>query len=143
MNKQTGKVSLIIILTVIVLIAAGGLYFLQQKTSERQETQVSEPTINNANVSEAINLLKTVPEIKIIEDAVIKSGRKPFFTSEGESGDIITVSLRESFPDDPHTTRIDTFNVNINTKEIIVSDYVTNNDIPLDEWKKTVKERFQ
>lgn len=133
MKIQIGKIPVIIIFSAIVFLIAGAGYFRKS----------GEPTVTNDKTSQAINLLKAIPEIKIIEDAVVKSGRKPFFTSEGENGDIITVSLRESFPDDPHTTRIDTFNVNITTKEITISDYATDNDILFEEWQKTVKERFE
>lgn len=137
MNRQAGKVPLIITFIVLLLLGAVAGFFLLGKQKS------SEPIISSDKTSQAINLLKEVAEIKIIEDAVVKSGRKLFYTNEGENGDIITVSLRESFPDDPHTTRIDTFNLNINTKVITVSDYATDKDISLEEWKKTVKERFE
>ncbi len=137
MNKQTGKVPLIIVSTLLVLLAIVAGFFLLGKQKS------NEPIVSNDKTSQAINLLKEVDEIKIIEDAVVKSGRKLFFTPEGENGDIITVSLRESFPDDPRTNRIDTFNVNISTKEITVSDYATDNEISFEEWQKTVKERFE
>ena len=95
------------------------------------------------NTEKAITLLESIPEIQIIKKSVIAAGRKPFFTPESENGDIVQVSLRESFPDDPHTSRIDTFNINIQSKIITVYDVATDKDISLDEWKKTVKERFQ
>lgn len=100
------------------------------------------PITSSNNTEKAIALLESIPEIQIINDSVIKAGRKPFFTPEGENGDVVTISLRESFPDDPHTSRIDTFNINIQSKIITISDVVTNKDISLDEWKKTVNERF-
>lgn len=100
------------------------------------------PITSSNNTEKAIKLLESIPEIQIIKDSVIKAGRKPFFTPEGENGDVVTISLRESFPDDQHTSRIDTFNINILSKIITISDVVTNKDISLDEWKKTVNERF-
>lgn len=141
-----------LIVVVLIVIVLGGYFLLNNKTnltSEKQKTpvnqgnQISVPNTNSDKVSEAISLLETIPEIKIIKDSVVKAGRKPFFTPEGENGDIVTVSLRESFPDDPHTSRIDTFHININSKEITVSDVVTNRDISLEDWKKSVRERFQ
>lgn len=100
----------------------------------------------STNYDQAISLLEAIPEIRIIQSAVIKAGRKPFFIPEGESGEIVTVSLRESFPEDAHTSRIDTFNVNIKSGVITVDDVamVSGSEmITLEEWKKTVKERFQ
>lgn len=99
--------------------------------------------VNNGNVEKAIDILKAISEVQIIENSVIKAGRKPFYTPEGENGDIVRISLRESFPDDPHTSRIDTFSVNIKSKIITVEDVVSGRDVSLEEWKKTVKERFQ
>lgn len=98
---------------------------------------------NGNSYDKAIEILQAISEVQIIKNSIIKLGRKPFFTPEGENGDIVTVSLRESFPDDPHTSRIDTFNVNVKSKVITVEDFVTNKQLSLDEWKKTVKERFQ
>jgi len=99
--------------------------------------------VSRSSFTEAINIITAIPEIQTIEKSVIKAGRKPFYTPEGENGDIVKISLRESFPDDPHTSRIDTFNINIKSKVITVEDVVSGKDISLEEWKKTVKERFQ
>ena len=152
MNKQTGNILLLVLLAAFIFIIAVGGYFLlnnkastslkKQEAPETQGNQISEPSSSEDKTSEAINILETIPEIKTIQQSVVKAGRKPFFTPEGENGDIVTVSLRESFSDDPHTSRIDTFNVNIISKEITVSDVVTSKDMSLEEWKKTVKERF-
>lgn len=103
---------------------------------------LSVTSLTSINVTKAINILKTLPEVQTIEKSVIKAGRKPFFTPEGETGDVVKISLRESFPDDPHITRIDTFNVNIKTNKITVEDVVSGQDISLEQWKKTVNERF-
>lgn len=101
-------------------------------------------TAGNANNhNKAIQILQMIPEIQTIQNSVVKAGRKPFYTAEGESGDIVTISIRESFPDDPHTSRIDTFNVNVKSKVVTVEDVVSGKDIPFAVWKKTVKERFQ
>ena len=88
------------------------------------------------------SILKTIPEIQNIEKQVKKEGRKPFYTPEGRDGDIVIVSLRESFPDDPHTTRIDTFNVNITNGIITVEDVVNGGQISLEEWKKKVNQNW-
>lgn len=142
--RQHGFTSIAIALLVLVIIGIGGtIYYLTQTQNKQPVTTVKpEQTAKPISV-EAIDLLTALPEIQTIEKSVIKAGRKPFFTPEGESGDIVTVSLRESFPDDPHTSRIDTFNVNIKSKVITVEDVVTGKTIPLEEWKETVKERFE
>lgn len=132
MKIQIGKIPVIIIFTAIALSVYAASYF----------TKSGEPKVTDNKTTQAINLLKEIAEIKIIENAVVKNGSKLFYTNEGENGDVITVSLRESFPD-LHSTRIETFNVNIKTEEITVSDYATDNNITLEEWKKTVKERFE
>ena len=54
----------------------------------------------------------------------------------------MTVSLRESFPDDPHTSRIDTFNVNITTRIITVKDVVSGGQISLGEWMKKTNQSW-
>ncbi|PJA87208.1 MAG: hypothetical protein CO141_00610 [Candidatus Moranbacteria bacterium CG_4_9_14_3_um_filter_42_9] len=94
------------------------------------------------NTETALKILEDVPEVKTIQNSVIKAGRKPFFTSESEKNNIVTISLRESFPGDPRTSRIDTFNINIVSKTITVEDIVSNKTNSLEEWKKTVNERF-
>ncbi len=98
------------------------------------------------NYDKAIKILQAIPEIQIIENAVIKNGRKTFFTQGSISGDVVTVWLYEGGFPDQHTTRIDTFNVNIKSKVITVDDVAMKSGqetITLDEWKKTVKTRFQ
>jgi hypothetical protein len=57
---------------------------------------------------------------------------------------VTIVLFEEGFPDQ-HSTRIDTFMVNVTTNEIQVytAASVPNKNISLEEWKKTVKERFQ
>lgn len=101
--------------------------------------------INNPGET-AIKILQAVPEIQIIENAVMKNGRKTLFTQGNISGDIVTVWLyEEGFPDQ-HTTKIDTFNVNVKSGVITVDDVAMKSGqetITLDEWKKTIKERFQ
>jgi len=95
-----------------------------------------------SGATKAISILETIPEIQNIEKSVIKEGRKPFYTPEGIEGDVMTVSLRESFPDDPHTSRIDTFNVNITTRIITVEDVVSGGQISLEEWKKKTNQSW-
>lgn len=110
-----------------------------------QSLFIPNQTSSNASsnkTQEAISLLESVPEIQTIKKAVLANGRKPFYTPENENGDIVRISLRESFPDDPHTSRIETFNVNIKSKNITVEDIVSGKDISLADWEKTVKERF-
>lgn len=103
-------------------------------------------TITNNNVTnadtKAIQMVQAITEVQNIEKSVEKAGRKPFYTPEGRDGDIVTVSLRESFPDDPHTSRIDTFNVNITTGIITVEDVVSGGQISLEEWKKKVNQSW-
>ncbi len=103
-------------------------------------------TGNTVNYDKAVKILQAVPEIQIIENAVIKNGRNTSFSSAGgENGDIVTVLLFEGGFPDQHTTRIDTFMVNVKTNEIQVYDAtsVPNKNLSLEEWKKTVKDRFQ
>lgn len=99
--------------------------------------------VEPVDADQAIRILQEIPEVQQVQQSVISAGRKPFFTIERWTEDIITISLRESFPDDPHTTRIDTFNVNVMSKVITVEDVVAGGNITLEEWKKTIKERFQ
>ncbi len=96
---------------------------------------------NTDNYDRAIQILQTIPEIQTINNAVIKAGNKTFFSPEGENGSIVTVSFRENFSD-AHTSRIDTFNIDIESKVVTVEDVVSDREISLDEWRKTVKERF-
>jgi len=95
-----------------------------------------------SGATKAISILETIPEIQNIEKSVIKEGRKPFYTPEGIEGDVMMVSLRESFPDDPHTSRIDTFNVNITTRIITVEDVVSGGQISLGEWMKKTNQSW-
>jgi len=95
-----------------------------------------------SGATKAIDILKEIPEVQNIERSVIKAGRKPFYTPEGMDGDVVTVSLRESFPDDPHTTRIDTFNVNLTTRIITVEDVARGGQISLEEWKKKTNQSW-
>lgn len=95
------------------------------------------------NFGAAVNYLEKLPEIRQIENAVKKAGQsKTFYTNEDIVGDVVSISLRESF-EDQHTSRIDSFNVNLKTKEILVEDVVSGGTITFDEWKKNLNERFQ
>lgn len=98
------------------------------------------------NYEKAVKIVQAIPEMTIIENAVINKGKKMRFSSAGgEFRDIVTVLLfEEGFPD-LHTSRIDTFMVNIKTNDIQVysASTIPNKNISLEEWKKTVKERFQ
>ena len=109
--------------------------------SDWQTISITNNDAANAD-TKAIQILQTIPEVQNIEKSVKKAGRKPFYTPEGKDGDIVTVSLRESFPDDPHTTRIDTFNVNITNGIITVEDVVGGGQISLEEWKKKVNQSW-
>lgn len=101
---------------------------------------------NTDNYNKAVQILQVIPEIQTIQNAVIKNGRNISFSSAGgENGDIVTVLLfEEGFPDQ-HTTRIDTFMVNVKTNEVQVytAASVPNKNLSLEDWKKTVKERFE
>ena len=105
-----------------------------------------EYSYNTDSYDKAIQILQAIPEIQTIQNAVIKNGTKTFFTQGDINGDVVKVWLyEEGFPDQ-HTTRIDTFNVNIKTKVITVDDVAMISGrefITLDAWKKTVKERFE
>lgn len=94
----------------------------------------------------AVKILQAIPEIQIIENAVIKNGRKTFFMQGDINEDVVKVWLYEGGFPDQHTTRIDTFNVNIMSQVITIDDVAMTSgreSITLEEWKKTVKERFQ
>jgi hypothetical protein len=95
-----------------------------------------------STMTKAIQMLQAISEVQNIERTVSHAGRKLFYTPEGVNGDVVRVSLRESFPDDPHTSRIDTFNINIKTKIITVEDVVTEQDISLEEWKKKINQSW-
>jgi hypothetical protein len=117
-------------------------YISIQQNKSIPSSNTTNPVFSN-NTEKAIKLLQNIPEIQIIEKSVVRAGRKPFYTPEGENGDIVTISLRESFPDDPHTSRIDTFNINIKTNFITVEDVVSGQDISFSQWKKEIKNRFR
>lgn len=151
-NKQQQKFAPII----IIVLAIGAVYLLgtrwdnirsifQSGRSVSTQTLDSTSGSNTSNYNKAVKMLQEIPEIQIIENAVIKNGRNTSFSSAGgENGDIVTVLLFEGGFPDKHTTRIDTFMVNIKTNEIQIYDAtsVPNKNLSLDEWKKTVKERF-
>lgn len=102
--------------------------------------------INNGDVEKAIDILKAIPEVQIIQNAVAKNGRKVFFSQGDVRGDIVKISLMEGGFPDQHTTRIDTFNVNVKSNVITVDDVAMISGqefITLDAWKKTVNERFK
>ncbi|MFC1790656.1 hypothetical protein ACFLZP_04210 [Patescibacteria group bacterium] len=86
--------------------------------------------------SQAIDKLNQIAEIDKIKRMVIQAGRKPFYINEGIDGYVVSVSLRESFPDDPHTTRIDSFQVNLETGIITVLDIASNDYLPLEKWQE-------
>ena len=106
-----------------------------------QTSTMTNNDISNTN-TKAIQMLQAISEVQNIERTVSHAGRKLFYTPEGVNGDVVRVSLRESLPDDPHTSRIDTFNINIKTKIITVEDVVTGQDISLEEWKKKVNQSW-
>lgn len=98
------------------------------------------------NYVKAVNMLQTIPEVQLIQQAVIKNGRNTSFShAAGENGDIVTVLLFEGGFPDKISRRIDTFMVDIKTNEIQVytGAPVSNKNLSLDEWKKTVRTRFQ
>lgn len=98
------------------------------------------------NYVSAMSILQNVPEIQLLQNDIKRLGRTTFFEAGDENGDVVKIWLYEDgFPDN-HTTRIDTFNVNVKTKVITVDDVAMisgKETITLDEWKKTVKGRFQ
>jgi hypothetical protein len=85
--------------------------------------------------SQAISKLDQITEIDKIKQKVFQAGRKPFYTNEGIRDKIVSISLRESFPEDAHTTRIDTFNVGLDSGVIMVEDVVSGGQISLEDWK--------
>lgn len=102
-------------------------------------------TGNTDNYNKAVKILQAIPEIQIVENAVIKNGRTTSFSSAGgEHGDIVTVLLFEEGFSDQISRWRDSFMVNIKTNEIKVytDASVPNKNISLDEWKRTVKTRF-
>lgn len=106
------------------------------------ESRTNGVTGKSNNAAKAIQILQTLSEIQKIQNSVTSAGRKPFFTAEEENGDLVKISLRESFPEDAHTSRIDTFNVDLKTKIITIDDVLTDKAIPFNEWQKTIEERF-
>lgn len=103
-------------------------------------------TSNTNNYDTAIKMLQAIPEIQIIENAVIKNGRKTFFMQSDVNGDVVKIWLYEGGFPDQHTTKIDIFNVNVKSGVITVDDVAMKSGqetITLDEWKKTIKIRFQ
>lgn len=166
-TSQKGFIPPIVGVIFLLFVVGFGTYYFGTKNSKNNQSEINQPPVSSTipaatnyvqpsvsssptsqaneyeqNVTAASDLLKQIPEIKTIENAVLKAGRKPFYTPEGQNGNIITISLRESFPDDPHTSRIDTFKIDVLLKVITVEDVVNNKDITLEEWKKTIKERF-
>jgi len=141
------KKELLAIIGVVVVIIAGAVYGViewSRMTSSRQSAKiaVADRVQNTPRTEVAIAVLDALPEVQTIKNAVVKAGRKPFYTPEGEDGDIVSVSLRESFPEDEHTSRIDSFNVNVKTGEVTVEDIVSGGQISYDEWKKSMDTRF-
>ncbi len=98
------------------------------------------------NYVSAMSILQNVPEIQLLQKDIIRLGRTTFFEAGDENGDIVKIWLYEDGNPDKHITRIDTFNVNIKTKVITVDDVAMMSGkefITLEEWKKTIKGRFQ
>lgn len=100
----------------------------------------------STNYISAMSILQNLPEIRLLQNDIKRLGRTTFFKAGEENGDVVKIWFYEDgFPDN-HTTRIDTFNVNIKTKVITVDDVAMMSGkefITLDDWKKTVKGRFQ
>lgn len=96
------------------------------------------------NYISAMSILQNVPEIQLLQKDIKRLGRTTFFKAGEENGDVVKIWLYEDA--DNHITRIDIFNVNIKTKVITVDDVAMisgQETITLNEWKKTVKERFE
>jgi len=106
-----------------------------------QTVSITNNDVTNAD-TKAIQMVQAITEVQNIERSVKNTGRKPIYTPEGRDGDIVTISLRESFPNDLHTTRIDTFNVNITNGVITIEDVVGGGQILLEEWKKKINQNW-
>jgi hypothetical protein len=140
-GQQKGQSSINKTLIFVLLFLLIGIFIFFLLSAKKQVNILNSNRLSS-ETEEYIKLLEQIPEIQKIEQGVLKEGRKPFFTDEGKNGDIISLSLRESFPDDPHTSRIDTFDIDIKTKIITVEDVATGENISLEEWKRSIKERF-
>lgn len=104
------------------------------------------PVGDSQNYTKAMIVLQEVPEVQALQKDILALGRTTFFEAGVEDGDLIKIWLYEGGFPDGHTTRIDTFNVNVKTKVITVDDVAMisgKESITLEEWKKTVKGRFQ
>ena len=124
------KAVFIVTALLLVAVATAGVFHLIKKKPDQ------------TSLTAATTMLEALPEIQTIQKAVIAAGRKPFFVLEQENKNTVTISLKESFPQDQHTNRIDTFKIDLTTKTIMVYDITTDSYVPLEEWKKSVKERF-
>lgn len=94
------------------------------------------------NGNKAITEIQKNGSIQYIQDILKKDGRTGYLEYQSEKGDVVTVFLIEGgFPDN-HTTRIDTFLMNVKTGEILVSDMTSNKNVSLKEWGKDVTKRF-
>lgn len=90
----------------------------------------------------AIAILQENKSIQYIQGIVIDRGRKAYLEKQSEKDNVVEISLIEDGFPDKHTTRIDTFQVNVETGEIQVVNMVNNKNISLDEWAAEVTQRF-
>lgn len=133
----------------------GSIYSLVLETSAKNGSELFKqivssfkfmPAGESQNYIRATIILQAVPEIQALQKDLIKLGRTTLFKAGDEDGDLVKIWLYEDGIPDGHITRIDTFNVNIKTKVITVDDVAMISGkqfISLEEWKKTVKGRFQ
>lgn len=101
------------------------------------------PKKDNSQFSKATSLLDGIPEIVKIKQKIIRAGNKPFYADEDEQGSVIRVSLRESFLEDGHTTRIETFDVNLSSNTITVEDIVNGGVTSLKDWQQKVHQTWE
>lgn len=98
--------------------------------------------VTTAQSDKAVALLQENTSIQYIQRVIANGGTKAYLEPQNEKGDVAEVNLIEgNFPDN-HTTRIDTFMVNVKTGEILVYDVANNKNISLKNWGTNIIQRF-
>lgn len=97
---------------------------------------------NSKNYQKAITILQENKSIQYIQSVVAGNGRKAYLEKQSEKDNVVEISLIEGGFPDKHTTRIDTFQVNVETGEIKVVDMVNNKNISPDAWGAGIAQRF-
>jgi hypothetical protein len=108
---------------------------------ENETEWMTAPVMTNIE-QQAIEVVKQIAETRRIESAVIKAGRKPFYTIDGTSGRMVSISLRESVEEDARSNRIETFMVNMDSGVITIEDVVSGGQISLEDWKVKVNQSW-